>query len=159
MTEITDQIARDYLRDRDITCPRCQYPLRDATSRICPECGCAFDLLVCDPKNPDEFQRLIRFGLFFMMLLALMELVMLVNSFIQIVVIGGLSIVTVGFYGIMFIFNLLAWLALFIYVLSKWLKAKRCLHLRRRAITVPATIMLMVYGVPFLIQLFWSIYY
>ena len=36
----------DYLRDRDATCPLCQYNLRGLTSNRCPECGQALQLTI-----------------------------------------------------------------------------------------------------------------
>ena len=32
-------LLQDFLRDRDVTCPRCAYNLRNLVGNRCPECG------------------------------------------------------------------------------------------------------------------------
>jgi hypothetical protein len=34
-----EELLRQFLSGRDVTCPGCQYNLRDLTGRQCPECG------------------------------------------------------------------------------------------------------------------------
>jgi hypothetical protein len=36
----TDELLREYLRDRDVPCPSCGYNLRNLMTTVCPECRC-----------------------------------------------------------------------------------------------------------------------
>jgi len=155
---LSDQIARDYLRDRDTACPRCDYSLRGSNSSTCPECGCAFNLLASDPENPDDFQRLIRFGILVLTLIALISVIGRVMSIVQIVVFGGRGLSSVGMYGFVYITGLVLWPLFFIFLLTRWIKAKRGIRMQRRSFVVPAIIMLVMFGVPALINVVWSIY-
>jgi hypothetical protein len=40
------QLLLAFVRDRDVSCPRCAYNLRNLTRPICPECGETFTLRV-----------------------------------------------------------------------------------------------------------------
>ncbi len=69
-----------YLHERDVTCPRCQYNLRNLTGDRCPECGDGLILRVnlAEPKMAAYFTGLVGLaagfgfnGLFFMLIFVL----------------------------------------------------------------------------------------
>src|SRR5690348_16408064 len=45
-------LLRDFLTDHDVTCPQCQYNLRNLTGDRCPECGeqLALGVHLVEPK-------------------------------------------------------------------------------------------------------------
>ena len=52
MVDQTAQFLCEWLRNRDVACPRCAYNLRNLTSDRCPECGERIELQVglVEPK-------------------------------------------------------------------------------------------------------------
>jgi len=54
-------LLREYLAERDVACPSCQYNLRNLTSATCPECGERLVLLVrsADPRQAAPLAGLI----------------------------------------------------------------------------------------------------
>ena len=51
----TNDLLRQFLRNRDTPCPICGYNLRELTGHVCPECGKGIELRVGSPD--------LRFGL------------------------------------------------------------------------------------------------
>ena len=49
------QFLVEYLSDRDINCPNCQYNLRGLSSDSCPECGRKVQLYVAPAANYSTF--------------------------------------------------------------------------------------------------------
>jgi DNA-directed RNA polymerase subunit RPC12/RpoP len=152
---ISDELAQAFLRDREIDCPRCGYSLRDSTSHICPECGGAFTLIARDPDCPDPFQKLIRFALLIMMLLALLEVTTRGLSLYQLLFVAGMSPTALGPYGWILITTVTLWPIVFLVVMSLWLKSRRNHSMTQKSIVVPAIIMLALYTIPALIDIVW----
>lgn len=151
--EITDQIAHEYLRNRDVACPRCQYPLRNATSNTCPECGCVFQLKPFDPDHPDPSQRLIRFAFLLLTLLAFTEVVPRSVSLIQIMQIVRTGFISFGgYFAVSSITGLTVWSALFLYFLLRWIRAIRGKSYSYKSVKVPAIVVLAAYAIPILID-------
>ncbi len=55
-----DQLAKLYLRARDVPCPACNYNRRDGTTASCPECTHPFQLSDLFPIATDAVRRNLR---------------------------------------------------------------------------------------------------
>ncbi len=120
---ISDELASAYLRDRSAACPRCAYPLRDATSRTCPECACTLGLVLTDAATGRSPHRLLRTMLGFIALFAAFSVIANTASLIYTLVLGEVPATLID--GALYFGAHLAWLAILFWSVRLWSRARK----------------------------------
>ena len=135
---ISDELAQDILRDRDINCPRCNYPLRDATTNTCPECGCQLTVTVCDASNPEPSKRLIKAGALLLFLYSLASVIVIFASLITDLIIGSGPVTLV--HGILYFGAQVFWLCMLFWTAGLWSRTRKNRPTPPRAVIKPAIV-------------------
>ena len=135
---ISDDLAQMFLRDRDIHCPRCQYPLRNANSNTCPECGCQLTVFVCDSANPEPSRKLIRSCALLLFLYSVSAVTANIASLIGNLILDSIPATLV--HGIFFFGANVLWLIIMFWTARIWSRTRREIPTPPSAVIKPATV-------------------
>ena len=135
---ISGSLARELLRDRDINCPRCDYPLRDATTNTCPECGCQLTVTVCDASNPEPSKRLIKAGALLLFLFSVASVIGNIASLITDLIIDNGPVTLV--HGIFYFGAQVFWMCMLFWTARLWSRTRKNRPTPPRAVLKPAIV-------------------